>query len=454
MERWNAMLRKKLGLGSILLLFSLLLSSCANSGYIKNAQILANKPIKNYTLTSKYLTPLPPRRVIKMPIAFYLPNPVSVYGKIANIKIKGLDFQGSMRDFSVVLGKLGVPCIVGSLAMNKEVSINGFTGTFEQLANSLSKTYGFIFSESKDIVYIKLVDTFSVSLVSLPQSFSKMLINQLGSVGLFYKLTYSPYTQDLVWRGNAKSIYRLSDILQNLIDNYARIDFDIIIFESTANNLNEFGIGLSNTKKQGNSFNIIGGSGSTNTLSGYFNAGISTETFEGLLHLLYERNKGSVLQKVFLSTTNFGEGELNEGNKIPYVESVTQTFVNDTTNETTPEYSVTFNDALSGISMNIIPTYIKDLNDVYAKINIQIQDVIKMVNVSVGGYQYERPQTSTKQIKTEIAMQLGKVYIFGGFLISKTNKVNSVLPVQWKNDKQNIYLFVAIRPTVVVFNNE
>ena len=447
------MKKRRLGLGSAIIA-SLLLSSCANTGYIRESSVSSNKPIRNYSLVSKYILPTPAKKVINVPLTLYLPDPVSLDSKLSKKRIKNLEFQGPVSLLAITLGKMGIPCIVGKQAGKLNVTIGGFSGTFGQLAESLSKTYGLIFKESGKTVNIEQMDSFSVSLISLPMDFNKMLLKQLKQVGLFKNLSYSPYTQSLSWKGNAKSIYSLNNILQNLISNYARIDFDIVIFESSTNNLNEFSLGLSSTKASGQSWNVVASSGNTNSIAAYFNAGISTNTFNSLIHLLYQKNKGVVLQKIFLSTANFEQGEISEGNKIPYIESVTETFVTDSNNNTVPEYSITFNDALSGVKMKISPVYVKDLNSVFANVDVNVQDVIKMVDVNAGSYRYERPQTSTKSIKTKLIMRLGKIYIFGGFLLSKIDKTNSVLPIQWKNDKDNVYLFVAIRPTVEVFGEK
>ena len=86
-ERWSVKKKRRLGLGSAIIA-SLLLSSCANTGYIRESSVSSNKPIRNYSLVSKYILPTPAKKVINVPLTLYLPDPVSLDSKLSKKRIK------------------------------------------------------------------------------------------------------------------------------------------------------------------------------------------------------------------------------------------------------------------------------------------------------------------------------------------------------------------------------
>ena len=152
-----------------------------------------------------------------------------------------------------------------------------------------------------------------------------------------------------------------------------------------------------------------------------------------------------MIQKLLAATKSGKEVTLEVGEKIPYVSEVFSGEVE------VEETRISFGEALSGVSIKLKPYYDIQVGHVLTEIEISVEDVRRMVNVKVGNKEYERPETSIRKISSTVAMQPGRVYIFGGFALKKSEKARSfgLTPLLFKNKRSNKRLFFAIHVQVI-----
>lgn len=390
------------------------------------------------------------------------PRAVNLSSKYKNIKLKDFSFKGTFNDFVDILKLFKISCLV-DIGLNQQrqilIDIPYFSGNFAELAQSIANTNGLLFREENGTLIIKTQDNFSITLVSLPDDFSKLILDEINKNKLFSNVHYSPLSQKLSWTGNAQSIFEIKKIFSEVMSNYSRIDFEIIIFESSASSVKDFefsaltqykskNIGVRGALSLGNPGNI------GSVLDKAFT--VNAHDFNLLFTWMLQQGKVRIVQKMFLSTMNLMKGELKVGEKIPYISNISQAYVNTTNSNgntaAIPQVNVSFAEVLSGVQLEIKPRLVKELASVQAKLKLSVKNVVELREIKAGSQSYARPHTSEREIESNLLMQLGKVYIFGGFATDTfTHKTSTGGPFGYQKQNDRRRLFFAIRPSVVIF---
>ena len=394
-------------------------------------------------------------------IKITLPRAVSVSKELYNRPINGFSFYGTIEDFVKTLGLMQINTVLaideehkGARLLDSKIYVSNFSGKFGSLLENLSKAYGFIFEETDGTLLILPFKTFSVHVGMLPKKLADELVAHLKKVSpditdVFYK----PATGVITWRGTAKSIEVFRDtvlsVFSGFYENLAQINLEILVFDIKDADYINF---LFQGKANSGSFTLS--VKSPEDVSNMFtNLVLDTAHFNSIIGTMVRAEKAELIQKLYITMLNGQKGEINIGEKYPYIESITSSSQGGATSNLI-QTNVNFGEVLSGIRMKLEPRVNRQMGAVIINTEIASSDVVKMLTVKAGDSEYTRPQTREKKIKTTLIVPPGKIVVFGGMAYGKRNKMSSflllLLPGINKTHEKG-YLFFAIRPIVTYY---
>ena len=264
---------------------------------------------------------------------------------------------------------------------------------------------------------------------------------------------YKPTTGVITWRGTAKSIEVFKDavlsIFSGFCENLARINLEILVFDVKGDNYVNFL--FQGTAKSGSfTLNI---NSPQNVSDMFTNLVLDTTHFNSILGTLVKTEKAELIQKLYITLLNNEKGEINIGEKYPYVESITSSSQGGSTSNLI-QTNVNFGEVLSGIKMELKPRVNRQMGTVIIDTKITASDVVKLLTITAGDSEYTRPQTREKEIETTLTVPPGKVAVFGGMVYGKKNRITSFLLFFLpgiNKIREKGYLFFAIRPIVTYY---
>ncbi|HID21062.1 MAG TPA: hypothetical protein EYP14_01495, partial [Planctomycetaceae bacterium] len=356
---------------------------------------------------------------IEREVSFVLkiPSPVEL-GRLADVEVKGLAFQGTLGEFVSVLEAAGIPAVVKGKG-DIRIRIAGFTGRFRDLARALSGAYGLWFEEESGIVVIRPYRWVEADLPSLPPEIVQDLEKRIKLDGRFRNLAFLPASGTLGWEGDATTAARFRKIFRSVVNNYALVRYEVLVFESSGFEVESRDVGITYEGKDGKisgslqkiareSHGLLAGKGSLLTLA--YTAGNFNLTFE----MLRREGRARVVQKVLVSTVNLMPVLLKVGESVPFVKSVSREKEN-TGGTSLATTEVEFGEALSGIEVRLVPRWINPLRVLESRVEIKVNDVLEIVEVKTGEESYSRPRTVSRVVSSHLLLDPGKIYVFGGF---------------------------------------
>jgi len=417
---------------------------------------------------------------IKIPIKLLVP--VVDWVMLSKIQFPSFSFYGTLEDLAKLLEILldkkdfSISVIIIDNKNQKNRTLSGkakvikntdqnlndiiihiphFKGTLADLVYLLQESYGIVAETKGNKLFLYRSYTFEAHLPLFSEEECKKLYTAFGVDKDFYNIFYIPESGTLIWHGNYYSLQKMKKWLNSSEAMLTRILFNVLIYESVLEKENALGFGIIKDneetgyfleKNEGRSFSLT----SPDLFLGPAQKlGINFDTFSVWLKGMIQKGDIKVIQKLLVATKSGKEVTLEVGEKIPYVKEVRSTVEEGT--GTLSEVEVNFGEVLSGISIKLKPYYDMQIGHILTTVEISVEDLRRMVNVKVGNKEYERPETSIRKISSTVAMHPGRVYIFGGFALKKSEKTRSfgLTPLLFKNMNANKRLFFAIHVQIV-----
>ena len=383
------------------------------------------------------------------------------------------------------------------------IHIPYFKGKLSDLLKTLMDTHGIFFRYKNNTLIATQKESFSVYVDNYPD-IGKALEQSLKALGA-ESVTYDALSSRVSFRSTYKSYLKIKEYLKNLSNNLSVITLYLIVGEVELSSDTDRGINwdaLINIYKK-NSPPTGGTVGPTTGLEGEENnrnennrnennrnnpitavpeivwgdkavgaqinniSGLTELTFAGvssfgdyrakfLINLIIKNleryGKVYILQNTYITLFNGFKGKIDASRKTPYVKEI-GTGVIGTTGATQTVQTVTFEEADSGVVIEITPIFNAQTELLTLNIDSKIQNVPEYVTVSAGNYSVSRPIVIARNIKTQVVMKADSLIVLGGLISeSELNSSSTALTgINRTKSKKNSELVIIIKPEVTRF---
>ena len=358
-----------------------------------------------------------------------------------------------------------------SEALARTVTVSQLHGPLNEIVDRLCSLADLYCSYEKGVLVIKDVETFSVSLPPLVDDNYDQFLDGIRSV-TGRDAYVDGTTRTLIYSTSHRNSDQAEAYFDRLRNNTALIVFETQIWEVTLNNGNNTGISWSTLDL------ATGQTGSTNTVTNGnlgLTGSIPTESVAGAIsggvrYLSGDLNTNVVLQ--FLSTQGAvktisqpqisvlsgSTARLRVGNSQKYISQITRTAGLSTSGDS---LSLTTDTLNTGLDLEINSAW--DQSTVYGNLKLDLQNLVKITPVSVGGANgtsIQLPETSERSLETRIRVRPGDAVIIGGIVqeIDSLDRqglggMKPILPTSRNAQARNSELVIMMRPHVVVYTD-
>lgn len=199
---------------------------------------------------------------------------------------------------------------------------------------------------------------------------------------------------------------------------------------------------------------------SSGAVSGkYIGAGFGVN---GVINILSKFGVTSTQQDLMMKTIAGAEVSIKSGQKIPYVSSVGVGSVGSSTSSSTLGTTTTAT-ADSGVTLKITPTYDSDSKIVNMDVDLKLQSVVGMSNLSAGNQlgSLTQPTTQEQSFNDTVKIRPGQTAVVGGVMFNTVTDSRNNLsiledsPTAFKNYSiTKNQMFIVIRPTITLFGKQ
>lgn len=372
----------------------------------------------------------------------------------------------------LVLADTDVPlAFQTSEALARTVTVSQLHGPIHEVVERLCSLADLYCSYEKGVLVIKDVETFNVSLPPLAEDNYDQFLNGIKNV-TGRDAYIDNTTRTLIYSSSHRNNQRALDYFDRLRTNTALIVFETQIWEVTLNNGNDTGVrwesldvsstgGSPNTITDGNAgfnfaapgSNIAGGiTSGVRYLSGSLNMNV-------VFQFLSTQGSVKTISQPQITVLSGSTAKLRVGNSQRYISQITRTAG---LNATGDNLSLTTDTLQTGLNMEITSAW--DQATVYGNLKLDLQNLVTMKDVSVGGENgtsIQLPETSERNIETRIRIRPGDALIIGGIVQENDTfdkkgigGMTPFLPTSRSASTRNSELVIMMRPHVVVYTDK
>lgn len=412
------------------------------------------------------------------------PNKVPYSIRNKNIDLK-LTPNSSMQDLLTAISKgMNISTISDSEELSEmPVYIPYFNGKLGDLLDSISKSKNLSFTWDSNVLTLKQNATY---MVALPQDEELMtkVSSELAGLGAV-EINNSVSAGVIFYNSNPKNQQKIEKYYNRLIKNSSLITLQIMVINVNMERQRKEGfdwsqmqamlgdLELSDSVTSNDSDSSSGDSDSDSDSSsniGYgdvasitgngltFNVSKNGFNLVGLFNLLSSYGNTKTTQDVSLKTISGKQVEMESNQEIPYVSDVDLS----TTDNGVSNSGLDTDTAKNGLTINLMPYYEAESNLVSINIELSLESLLGFVELSAGNQfgTITQPRTQIQRFNNTIRIPAGDTVILGGVTYESLSDNRASLSVLDKAnladqdlDLTNNSLFVLIRPTVVMYEN-
>ncbi len=393
-----------------------------------------------------------------------LPKRVSIGNNKVYLKHVVIDeYEGTLGDLLKTVALITkISIVYDSADVSKQnISLVGFQGAIGDLFSLLSELADVFFVERNGVIYVRKTAPYFFYVYGIPvsQVFSALQSSggnsgASGTVSLAESMQYDEVNQSIYGQIRPNQLYLLQNVLKDIVNNgLSRIDYKFYIMEIEKRslqgfNFEHFGLDVGPSLQVTGQTSIKPGDSLTSF-------SLSTSKFTSMIQLLKDSQKLVNFYAPHISINSGEEAKLTIGSETPYVEEITRSTNTATQNEgsntATEDVSVAFGEALSGIELSLKSRYLNKMKLVNIELSLKVNDVASMMEVKAGDNAYTRPVTTKREYTTKITLDVGAIYVFGGFAWNRQDHATALLPSKFYDKYDNIELYFAIRPVIVLW---
>ncbi len=359
----------------------------------------------------------------------------------------------------LVMGDRKIPMAFQTgAAMTRTLTMTGLEGPLDQVIDKLCALADLYCSYEKGVLVIKDTENFTVSLPPFVTDNYTPFLTGLRSItgGQTYVDTV---THSLVYTATHRSHERARAYFDRLRASTAMVVYEIQIWEVQLNDGNETGIDWDNFTASAGNFDFSLSRDGDPNISGAVGAGIqftgNRVSVDAVLSFLRTQGAVKTVSQPTLTVLSGSEARLRVGNSQDYVSEITRTVgVSSADN-----VSITTEQLETGLTFEIKSAW--DSGTVYGDVRINLQNLIDMEALDVGGTSIQLPFTSDRQLETKLRVRPGDAVIIGGIVEDRSELRQQGPPgylaplfTTYKNKAaRSSELVFMLRPRVVVYTD-
>lgn len=342
-----------------------------------------------------------------------------------------------------------------SMPALQDLRINAvnLNGSLTKVMNILANSGGFFYTYKDGILTVSPTRQFMVTLPPIPESFAgiQQTVQSLGAA----QALIDPESKMLVFQASKPTYRKIAAYLDHLKKTRSLITFDTYIYEVDLNDQHSTGI-------QWNQFQFASGKGAVNLMSGTspLTNGVSVSTLYNagrfslnlLSNFLASQGTLKLITQPKISMLEGGSSTFDVGQTTNYVSSIGASTTTSSTQTTVNTSSV-----LSGVKMTL--TADVENGTIYSKIQLNISELLRLNSFSAMGTTLQLPETSNRDIQTQVRIRPGDSVMLAGINITRDNQDSSglaglknlFLPTSINKERQRTELVIVLRPRVVRF---
>ncbi|MCI5061202.1 MAG: type II and III secretion system family protein [Alphaproteobacteria bacterium] len=358
--------------------------------------------------------------------------------------------------------------------LTRKVTVANLRGDLDKVIHRVCSLADLYCSFEDGALIVKDTQTFTVSLPPLSDSEGgeqyiddviQGLTAVIGDSGT--APVSDPTTRTLIYSATQRTAKLAENYFERLRANTAMIVFETYIWEVSLDSGNSTGIDWSSFDKIGKFNTSVGINGSiaagfTNPIS----IGLPTTQAIGatptqLVQFLSQFGAVKTISQPQITMLSGASAELRVADTENYVSEVSSTVSGDQTTT-----SVSTDSVDSGFTLTIDSSW--DRSTVYANVNVDLTNVDQIEDFTfsdsgVNGTDtiIQLPQTSERELTTQIRMRPGDSVLIGG-LVRETDTFNSrgpgfmepIIPDSRTAQTENLELVILLRPRVIVYTGQ
>lgn len=352
-------------------------------------------------------------------------------GKVMNIK--NFNERSAMDSLRLMLADTGINLVyTGTTEGNSKLygSVNGIniTGTLPQIVDRLSDALGFFYTYRNGVLKVSNDQSFILTLPpAVKEDTYTGMLNTIQSLGGF-GANLDKINKTLLFRADQRAYHLIQQYFEFMRETRSMVVYDINIYQVGFNRDSQTGVSWSDL----NNFFLKNGLGaltlSSDKVTMPGSVGLSTtyrtNRFDAgvFANFLSTQGKLKIISQPKISMMSGSRSQLQQGNSTRYVSEVGSNL-----SVSLNTISVKTDVVLSGLSMSISSDYHD--NTVYTRINLSLSDLIKFNNFTALGTNLNLPQTSTRDISTELRSKPGDTILIGGISSSETHEDLAGMPL-------------------------
>jgi MSHA biogenesis protein MshL len=342
------------------------------------------------------------------------------------------------------------------LATQRMVTVTNLQGPLDQVVEKLCSLADLYCSFEKGALVIKETETFTVSLPPFIAKSYSPFVSTLSTI-TGGDTSVDSLTRSLVYTASHRNHEAAVDYFERLRANTALIVYEIQIWEVQLNDGNKTGIDWDEFAFSLGDVDFDLTRDGSPAIAG--NVGIGAQYTAGsvsidtVLNFLQTQGAVKTVSQPSLTVLSGSDAKLRIGNSRDYVSEITRTVGVSTADNV----SVTTDTLETGLSIEIGSAW--DNGTVYGDLKIELQNLLELEEVDVGGTIIQLPSTSDRALETKLRVRPGDSVIIGGIVEERDDLEQQGLPGGKKplfttlKDKSaaNSELVFMLKPRVVVY---
>lgn len=345
-----------------------------------------------------------------------------------------------------------------SQATQRMITVTNLQGPLDQVIEKICGLADLYCSYDKGTLVVKETESFTVSLPPFIAKSYGPFVSTLSTI-TGTEASVDSLTRSLVYTTSHRNHEAAVEYFDRLRANTALIVYEIQIWEVQLNNGNRTGIDWDQFQFSLGDVDFDLTRDGAPSISG--NVGIGAQFSAGsvsidtVLNFLQTQGAVKTVSQPSMTVLSGSEAKLRIGNSRDYVSEITRTVGVSTADNV----SVTTETLETGLSLEIASAW--DNGTVYGDLKIELQNLLELEEVDVGGTIIQLPSTSDRAVETKLRVRPGDSVIIGGIVEERDELEQQGLPGYKKplfttfkdRNAANSELVFMLKPRVVVYTD-
>ena len=359
----------------------------------------------------------------------------------------------------LLLGDRNIPLAFETdAAFSRKVTVSGLKGPLDKVIERVCGLADLYCSYEDEFLTVRDTETFTVTLPPIGEDNYQSFADGLSAVtGTTVSLDNT--TRSLIYTATQRTNRRAEQYFEKLRANTALIVFETQIWEvllssgnDTGIDWDQFDLGTGNL-----TFNLTrDGTPSISSAVGIGAQYVSSDVnVSSVFSFLATQGAVKTVSQPQITTLSGGNAVIRVGNTRDYISEITRSAGFDSSDD----ISITTSTLETGLTLEIDSAW--DRSTVYGDLTIELQELLNLDAVDVGGTSIQLPEVSERTLETRIRVRPGDAIIIGGIVTERDDfskqgmgLFEPIIPTYRSSQSGNTELVIMMRPRVIVYTDE